>query len=74
MTNDAQQGRHPSVREVIEGYLSRRRGGRLLVVSDAVRDLRADIPATVLTDRELSDEVASLAIGEGFDIHFDRPR
>lgn len=60
------------VRSAIRAYLMKASREHPVVISSAVRDIKARVDLDI-PDEELRKDVASEAIKAGLNVHFDRP-
>lgn len=60
-----------SIDAVIEAFVHSRRRLQHLSTAEAVRAIRTLMPDLIVTDRELGDRVAKLAIQRGYTVFLD---
>ncbi len=62
----------PELRQAVFRYLSERLEIPLISTGEAVRTVREQMPeSAVVSDRELADSIAAIAVEAGFGVNFD---
>jgi hypothetical protein len=60
-----------TIEEVVDQYVSSRTASHPVSTSHALRAIRAALPSCTLSDRELTDQIAAVAVSRGRNVSFE---